>query len=360
MTARADFLRGLPAADFCPPERSAGIATGRPPTADALAHQTAETAVAVDEFAAGYWALPPHDRRAEWERLAARPADAPTTAFLTHLKRGLTAELTAAPPDAHVGELAAMSRELFTLRPRPRSVRRMAWLDTRDGTADWPAAVGRLWTTDSTAAELDPPLVTFLDDPSAPPASVKEWGVPRAHSVNSPTYGRAHTVGSERSGYAPDRARRRQADPEPASGGSPWLGRLGIGGVLLAISIIGRIIFGCAGAGSQVPSNSPSYSPRYTPTYSPSYTMPTYTLPTYTPSYTPRYTLSTDVPPPDYFTRPTLNYGNTTIYSADEVRAFEEYRATPPPRGVMPPRYAQWLLSGRPAADTLVKPFGSR
>ena len=85
MTARADFLRNLPAADFCPPEGTAADAGGLPLTADALTRQTADTSEAVDEFAAGYWDYPPADRRAEWERLAARPADAPTMAFLRHL-----------------------------------------------------------------------------------------------------------------------------------------------------------------------------------------------------------------------------------------------------------------------------------
>lgn len=79
----AAFLRRLPDAGWCPPEgwvadvnRRAG--TTAPLTPDALAAVHRDTAAAADEFAAGYWDLPPAVRRAGWDALAARPADRPT------------------------------------------------------------------------------------------------------------------------------------------------------------------------------------------------------------------------------------------------------------------------------------------
>lgn len=334
MTARADFFRNLPSSDFCPPEGAVADAVGRPLTADSLARRTADTAEAVDEFAAGYWNLDPADRQAEWKRLAARPADAPTTAFLTHLKGGLKVGPTSpAADDFVVGELSGLCRELFTLRPRARATRRLAWLDTRESTVDWSAAVGKLWATDPATAELDPPLVAFLDDESPPPTSVRANGLREAHSIDSGAYGRAYTVDTETAGRGSGRPRRRREPvEESSSGSSPWLGRLGIGGVVVVIIIIIRVVAACAGA-SRSPTNTPSYSPSYTPSYS----QPTFSVPTFR-----------SVPPAG---------GVEFTFTVDEVRRFEAYRTAPTPKGMLPLRYLDWIRCGRPAANTPTRPL---
>lgn len=336
MTARADFFRNLPSSDFCPPEGAVADAVGRPLTADSLARRTADTAEAVDEFAAGYWNLDPAERQAEWTRLAARPADAPTTAFLTHLKGGLKVGPTSlAADDFVVGELSGLCRELFTLRPRARATRRLAWLDTRESTVDWSAAVGKLWATDPATAELDPPLVTFLDAESPPPTSVRANGLREAHSIDSGAYGRAYTVDTETAGRGSGRPRRRREPvEESSSGSSPWLGRLGIGGVVVVIIIIIRVVAACAGA---------SRSPTNTPSYTPSYTLPTYSIPTFR-----------------YSTAPNVQTGLTVIFNTQELRAFEAYEALPNGNGPKPPRYDLWVQCRRPSANKPVKPYDFR
>lgn len=336
MTARADFFRNLPSSDFCPPEGAVADAVGRPLTADSLARRTADTAEAVDEFAAGYWNLDPAERQAEWTRLAARPADAPTTAFLTHLKGGLKVGPTSpAADDFVVGELSGLCRELFTLRPRARATRRLAWLDTRESTIDWSAAVGKLWATDPATAELDPPLVAFLDDESPPPTSVRANGLREAHSIDSGAYGRAYTVDTETAGRGSGRPRRRREPvEESSSGSSPWLGRLGIGGVVVVIIIIIRVVAACAGA---------SRSPTNTPSYTPTYTLPTYSIPTFR-----------------YSTAPNVQTGLTVIFNTQELRAFEAYEALPNGNGPKPPRYDLWVQCRRPSANKPVKPYDFR
>ncbi len=323
MTARRDFLRNLPGADFCPPEGTAADAGGLPPTADALARRTADTAEAVDEFAAAFWKMSPVDRRAGWEKLNARPADAPTAAFLKHLRTGLDVGPPAAPPgDAAVAELSQVARELFTLRPRGRAVRRLAWLDTRDRDVNWQDAVGRLWAADATTAELVPSLVAFLDEQTPPPTSADAAPPPRARRV-------------------PDREyyddRRRYAPPAGTSGGSPWFGRLGIGGAVVMIIIIVRVVAACAGMGTKT---SPNYSPSYTPGYNApySYTPPTFGLPT-RPAFPTEKLPARDEP--------------TYTFTEEEVRACRTHFVTR--SGNPPPRYTLWLACGQPLADTPAK-----
>jgi len=336
-TDRADFLRNLPAADFCPPEGHVA-ALGLPATADALTRRAEDTRCAVDDFADRYWSLDPDDRQAEWKRLSTRPADAPTMAFLTHLKGGLAVgPAPATPDDPALTDLGAITRELFTLRPRPRSARRVAWLDTREASVNWPEAIGRLWATDSAAAELDPPLVSFLDDESAPPTSV---GPLRGNSIYSSTYGRAESVDSRSPGqdsYRP-RPRVRESDSESSSGGSPWVGRLGIGGAVAIVIVVIRVVVGCAGGLNKSPSNSPSYTPSYTPSY---------------------------VAPPTFNTLPTRfganpnAGGQTTTFTNDQVLNFKIHESVK--RNVPPPaRYDDWVRAGRPAAGVPVPSGSSR
>lgn len=326
--ARADFLRNLPASDFCPPE-GRPAALGLPVTPEARTRQADDTRRAVDEFATEYWSFPPAERRAEWKRLNTRPADAPTAAFLAHLKGGLAVgPAPDASDDPALAELGAMTRELFTLRPRPRSIRRAAWLDTREPSVNWSEAVGRLWATDSAAAELDPLLIGFLDDESPPPTSIEAGTPPRST--------RAYQDDEE---YTPRSRRRYREDsaPEQSSGWSPWVGRLGIGGVIVIIIIVIRIIVACAGGLSKTPSNSPSN----TPSYSPSDTLPTY-------SYT----------QPTRFGGVAPNAGGQRVsFSSDQVSNFRLYESLR--RGSPPPRYDDWVRAGKPSAGVSVPSPGS-
>jgi hypothetical protein len=55
---------------------------------------------------------------------------------------------------------------------------------------------------------------------------------------------------------------------------------------------------------------------------------------------------------PSRLSIPTGKAGNdkpTVVFSEAEVRAFEAYRAKP--SGSLPPRYLDWIMCGRPAAD---------
>lgn len=332
-SARADFLRRLADADFSPPEGrvvalNAAAGTPLPVTPEAAAEAAAEVRERVDEFAERYWQLAPAERRAEWERLSGQAADAPTAAHLKHLERGLDV-VPATHRDPPLADLAAAARELFTLRPRARAVRRLEWLDARPRSIDWHATVGRLWATDAASAELDPPLVSFLDDPTPPPTAVGEGEPPAARRVPL---------------REPPRLR------ETGRGGGGWGGRAGIGGAGIVLFILARVFLACGGTKTGS-SYSPSYSP---PTYNyRSYTSPTFdfTPPTYNYTWPTSYTTPT--------TRRTDQEEGTYTFTADEVRRFEEYRAKP--TGQFPPRYTTWLLCGRPKADTPSRPgFSSR
>lgn len=318
---RADFLRRLADADFCPPEGrvaafNAVAGTALPVTPEAAAEAAAEVRGRVDEFAEGYWQLPPAERRAEWERLSGWPADAPTAAHLKHLERGLDV-VPATHRDPPLADLAATARELFTLRPRARAVRRLEWLDARPRSIDWHATVGRLWATDAASAELDPPLVNFLDDPTPPPTAVGEGEPPPARRVSQRDPPRLRETG------------------RGSSGGGGWGGRAGIGGVVLAVIMLGRVFMACGGA-----KTGPSYSPSYSP---PTYNYPSYTPPTFN-----------DTLPTFDFPRPTterFESGSLThTFTADEVRRFNDYLLDS--KGPSPPRYTTWVLCGCPPADT--------
>lgn len=317
MSDRAELLCRLPGADFCPPEAwLLGVATA--PSPGAATARAKDTAAAVDEFASRYWSLTPSDRREQWDQLSSQPADLPTKAFLEHLKKGLdVGPVSAADPRA--AELSAVARELFALRPRPRAVRRAAWLDTRDPQADWQAAVGALWATDNDAAELDPQLVAFLDAPSPPPVSVESWGGPSSGGfAASQRYVRA-----DRSSRYADR------DNMSAQAGGSWLPRLGLAGVAVLVLGLARVIFGCAGGSTS--SYSPSYSPGYNaPQYK--YEPPRYTPPTFQRFDPPKF--ERDLTKPEF--------------SGIEISACERYEKTM--SGGMPPRYPQWVAAGRPKA----------
>ena len=293
---RTAFLRQLPDADFCPREAwvqavNARAGTMAAVTADARSAQAHDTAAAVDEFAERYWTLPTDERRARWERLSARPADAPTAAFLKHLESGLGV-VPAPVADPIAAEVGAVARELFALRPRPRAVRRATWLGTRDHQVNWEEAVGRLWGADAASAELDPPLVTFLDNPSPPPTAVE----PSMASQYRPAY----TTRDADSG---------REDPEQPTKRLPLAGAGGLGcGAFVVIAIIRVVIGGLSSVSGPKP-------------------------------VTPPYQYPTSVP-----THPNLTF------SEAEIRTFEQYKVGS--GGPLPPRYAQWLLAGKPKANT--------
>jgi hypothetical protein len=200
-----------------------------------------------------------------------------------------------------------MARELFTLRPRPRAARRLAWLDNRMPSVNWPDAVGRFWATDAPAADLDPSLVAFLDDESPPPTAVEAATPPRAT--------RSYRDDDDR----PRPYRRREPVRESSSGGSPWAGRLGIGGAVFGILLVVRIIAACAGA-----SKTPSYSPSYTPAY---------TYPT---------------PPTFRFEPPPEKKPARAEFNTIEVLRFQQYERSK--TGPEPDRYYLWVAAGRPKA----------
>ena len=111
----------------------------------------------------------------------------------------------------------------FVLGANAKSVARHPFAGTaREPSVKWPDAVGRLWATDSAAAELDPLLVGFLDDETPPPTSVETFTPPSLHSVSSPAYGRAYTVDTEAPGQGPYRPRHRSGESDSGSASGGW------------------------------------------------------------------------------------------------------------------------------------------
>ena len=81
----------------------------------------------VEEFVDRYWYLPPAERLATWLALSTRSPDDAVAARLLSLQAGL--DVTATPlANPTTDELARLTRELYLLPPRPRSLRRNQWL----------------------------------------------------------------------------------------------------------------------------------------------------------------------------------------------------------------------------------------
>ncbi len=154
MTPRAAFLRALPGHGFAPPEAAVAALGGELP-AGALAERFAAD---VRAFAAAFWSLPPAERRARWEALAARAAG-PAAGWLRELRRALD-ERSAAPADPAAAELAALACELVVLPPRARAARRVAWLT--EHAAELPRHPA------AAAAKLDKRLAAWLTMGAAP------------------------------------------------------------------------------------------------------------------------------------------------------------------------------------------------
>ncbi|MFO0796698.1 MAG: hypothetical protein U0804_04420 [Gemmataceae bacterium] len=142
--SRPAVLRALPRAGFVLPPGAAVV----PP------NPTAAFAADVTVFAAAYWALPPAERRARWERLSTRAAG-PAAAWLAELGDALdVSQLT--QPEADAAAVAAVARELATLPPGARAARRTAWL------AGCVASFPR-WRDAGRAACLADPMLAALD-----------------------------------------------------------------------------------------------------------------------------------------------------------------------------------------------------
>jgi hypothetical protein len=174
---RAECYRGLAGFGFVPPEVwpvavNDRLGTALPVTPTAAAAAVRRVAAEADELAAEFWALPPDERRRHWAGLSARAADGPTAAFLAHLERGLDA-VTVSHPDPAADAVAGIGRELLTLRPRPRAVRRMEWLVEKVGDdKTWPATVRALWAAAPAEVGFDPQLVNELAWPGWAPRAV--------------------------------------------------------------------------------------------------------------------------------------------------------------------------------------------
>lgn len=213
--------------------------------------------------------------------------------------------------DPAVTELAAAVRELFTLRPRPRAVRRAEWLDARSGQTDWQEVVGRLWATDAATAELDLPLVTFLAAASPPRTSV-----PAELDPPPSSYEPAYTVTSSAAGSSGQAAGTRTGS---VLGDRALLGC----GMVAVVFVLRFLVLGCAGLTNPPP---------------------------LTPSNTPRLS------PPMHQPRPDDGGPRGDGFTEDEVRLFEYYDRTG--GGGMPPRYQMWVMLNRPkGTPALVVPL---
>lgn len=161
-------------------------------------------------------------------------------------------------------------------------------------------AAGQLWRADTASAELDPPLVTFLDNPSPPPTPV-EPGM-------APQYRPAYTTRDADSG---------REDAEQPSKRMPLAGAGGLGcGVFIVIAII-RVIVGLLSGMDRTKPVTPSGTPPF--------------------QYKPG----------------TLNNSNPT-FTEDEIREFEQYKIAS--GNPMPPRYTQWIIAGKPKANSTYSP----
>ncbi len=128
MSARAAFLRALPAHDFAPPEADvAALGAATLPLASWLA--AARFEVEVGAYAAEFWALSPADRRARWDALTAR-AIGPAATRLAELWSGL-AVIPVSQTDPDAAQVASLVCELFTLPKSARTVHRFDWLVER-------------------------------------------------------------------------------------------------------------------------------------------------------------------------------------------------------------------------------------
>jgi hypothetical protein len=267
--ARAAFLRRLAADRWVPPEaavaavnRLAGAAL--PLTADAADEDAAPFRAEVEAFAAGYWDLPPADRRAKWDDLSARCPDGPDAARLGQLEPGLDVAVVA-HDDRLVDEIAGVVRELFVLPPRDRAVRRAGWLAENAGRFPLLAAVARrLDLARSEVAELDPRLFEWFADKTslAPvPEVATQTPADEADAIRRGT----------------DDFRERQAKPhrnlsertETAANKAVTGGGLGCGGLLVVYLII-KVLIALVGSSTRESPKPPStYQPPYRAPYIP-------------------------------------------------------------------------------------------
>src|SRR5947209_14546694 len=162
--ARAAFLRRLPAAGFVPAPplcAAAAVLTGRavPGAADAESTESAGLRAEVAAFAKSFWSIPPADRRARWQSLAARAANDPLLAGrVRRLEAGLDLP-DAADRGATVrqGQIVGMVQTLFVLTPFDRTARRRELLDGLPPPAqDWEAADREVARDNPAHAALEP------------------------------------------------------------------------------------------------------------------------------------------------------------------------------------------------------------
>jgi hypothetical protein len=190
--ATAAFLSALPGESFLPPAQQVAavnalagmsVSTGRAGEAERLLRDE------MDAFAAEFWSLAPPERRAAWEDLTRRGADATR---LWELEPALDlSSLALADPAAE--ELAVFIRELVVLPPRSRAIRRNSWLlEQHVAGAKWRAALAVIERDLPALAALEPQLSfslspafargVFVEGASAATVRVAatKWRVPPA------------------------------------------------------------------------------------------------------------------------------------------------------------------------------------
>jgi hypothetical protein len=292
--AKAEFLRGLVAADFLPDGDAVGAvaaATGMP-----LADESGRGRhrAAVEAFAREYWSLAPDERGRRWNELFARgwADDRGTAARLAHLKAGLAIE-PADYGDPVANALAPIIRDLYVLPPRERAVFRNARYESRDGDPHaWGNAAVKLRHAAPELVALEPLLLQKLIDAAWPPE--RELTPEQAFSL--PT-------------------RPARIAPVPKSQGASW------NGCMVAFAVITLLrLFASLGDRSDT---TPSYTPTYSPTFTPR----------------PATFKSGNTPPPRAL---------TGMFSEAEVGAYRKYEAFP--SGTRPPGYDAWVALGKPDA----------
>src|SRR5262245_31946839 len=124
--AAAEFLAGLPAVGFVPPDARVAALNALAGT-DVPEDGGSGLAAEVEEFARRFWSLEPADRGAAWAGLARRAENSPLAGRVLDLRPGL--DVPSEPvSDPSAEEVAALARELFVLPAGERAVRRNEWL----------------------------------------------------------------------------------------------------------------------------------------------------------------------------------------------------------------------------------------
>jgi hypothetical protein len=181
---RADLLRRIAEEDYHPAlmvHEAARAVGGRPvPRSTWLAEEAARAEAArlgdeVERFAAGFFAIPPAERREQWRRLGARCKGHPSLAeHLRHLGHGLDVDRGALRGESPLVErLAGHVLELFVLRPRPRAaacrqrVREIRG-DSAVTNAELSRALNRLASRHPVVAALVPQFLARLALPRKP------------------------------------------------------------------------------------------------------------------------------------------------------------------------------------------------